>query len=508
MHHCLSVDEILRLLAYELVASEAKATAAALARCCKTFEEPVLDVLWETQDQLAPLLKCLPRDVWGEGDESIVSPLTVFIIPAFNRPASRKVFKRVPTKIDWIHSQKYARRMRELRIVDTITPDTLQLLHHYTTDDPWLPGLKTFECDQATTAFISFIPLFLSPKTTWIDLDFAEGATTVMIASVVSRLSTLCPDLESITFFGLPRDSIITQAVSEMLLACNRDILRIFEVNSPLTEEAREVVYQLPRLSELGAVIQGPTSLPTVALPNLTLIDVAYDDDLNWLQGFRGTTLEKLDSVTFRCESDRIGDFLGTFESVARTTSAKNTLSRFSFYTSSSWNPNYSALLLFNQLTTVEIEFSCEGGCSSRVDDEIIVDLAEAMPKLEVLQLGDRPCKTPTGVTVNGLVGLAHHCPHLSDLCIHFQAAGLVEAATSGVTLYPSDGPGVRRQGRALTVLEVGATPFPMGTGSTVARMLLQIFPRILDVEYASLEWMTVAEIIKDPGLLGGSVHR
>jgi len=74
MHRCLSVDEILRLLACELIASEAKATAAALARCCKTFEEPVLDALWETLDQLTPLLKCFPRDVWEEEDGSFVSP--------------------------------------------------------------------------------------------------------------------------------------------------------------------------------------------------------------------------------------------------------------------------------------------------------------------------------------------------------------------------------------------------------------------------------------------------
>lgn len=64
MHPCLRVDEIIRFLANELVELEAKRTAVALARCCKTFEEPVLDVLWEVQDQLTPLLMCLPEDTW------------------------------------------------------------------------------------------------------------------------------------------------------------------------------------------------------------------------------------------------------------------------------------------------------------------------------------------------------------------------------------------------------------------------------------------------------------
>lgn len=72
MHACLGVDEILRIIACELTASKAKATAAALACCCKSFEDPILDTLWETQDRLLPLLKSFPGEVW-DGDECIVS---------------------------------------------------------------------------------------------------------------------------------------------------------------------------------------------------------------------------------------------------------------------------------------------------------------------------------------------------------------------------------------------------------------------------------------------------
>jgi len=77
MHPCLNVDEILRLLACELVASEAKGTAVSLACCRKSFEDPVLDALWESQDRLTPLLKCLPRGVWKKN--SFVSYVMMFI---------------------------------------------------------------------------------------------------------------------------------------------------------------------------------------------------------------------------------------------------------------------------------------------------------------------------------------------------------------------------------------------------------------------------------------------
>ena len=82
MHTCLNVDEIIRLVASELVASRAEATAVALACCRKSFEDPVLDTLWETQESLLPLLRTLPRDVWVTGEE--VSVPTIFVLSLLN----------------------------------------------------------------------------------------------------------------------------------------------------------------------------------------------------------------------------------------------------------------------------------------------------------------------------------------------------------------------------------------------------------------------------------------
>jgi len=162
-----------------------------------------------------------------------------------------------------------------------ITPDILQVLQLRTANNPWLPGLREFTCYEVTAAFVPFVPLFLSPQTVEVFIVFAEDPPTAVVVSTISRLPTLCPDLKYIAFYGLPRHPVITEAVSETLLACKRDTFQLFRANSPLTEEAREVLYQLPRLFGLWAVIQGPTSLPKVALPNLTTIGVEYDGDLD-----------------------------------------------------------------------------------------------------------------------------------------------------------------------------------------------------------------------------------
>ena len=74
MHPCLCIDEILRLIARELVTSEWGATAVALACCCKSFEDPALDALWETQREMTQLLKTLPGKLWKSDGYTVHIP--------------------------------------------------------------------------------------------------------------------------------------------------------------------------------------------------------------------------------------------------------------------------------------------------------------------------------------------------------------------------------------------------------------------------------------------------
>ena len=391
--------------------------------------------------------------------------------------------------------------MRELTVdtsEDPVTPDILSALQLCASNKPLFPKMESFWCEDATEAFIPFIPLFLSHKTTLIDIEFSEGLPTETIASMIIGLSKSCPNLERIALTVLPRDPVIIEAVSELLFACNQDSLQSFVVDSPLTEEAQQVVFQLPKLSELWAVIQGHRQIPPVTLPNLLSIDVEYDDHLNWLQGFCGAILGGLEDVCFRSESEQIGDFLGEFKSVALTTSTPTTLTRFAFKTSQPWDPDYRSLLPFTQLKVLHIEFSCNNHCSSRVDDNIIIDLARAMPKLEILRLGDTPCRTIGGVTAKGLVALARGCCHLSKLRIRFQAASLVEAATNtGVPALSDDETTVRQQDCVLTDLEVGDIPILGNTVPIVALTLLWIFPRIERIDSTDGHWEKVMSTIR-----------
>ena len=95
MHACLNVDEILRFIANELVESGSWQTAVALACCCRAFEDPVLDVLWETEDCLTHLLGTFPQDIWDPGEPK-VSVLIVVLFPSLLKYLIVKVSHQAP----------------------------------------------------------------------------------------------------------------------------------------------------------------------------------------------------------------------------------------------------------------------------------------------------------------------------------------------------------------------------------------------------------------------------
>ena len=381
---------------------------------------------------------------------------------------------------------------------EPILPDVLSALQLRTLNEPLLPNLRTLKFTEAPADIIPFIPLFLSRRTTRIYIHFTTSPPAVMIASVIINLSTLCPHMQNIALQTLPNDSTITHAVSEMLLACNADTLRVLHVDSALTEEARQVVYRLPNLHALRSTIRDPaTPLLEVSLPNLAQLLIEYHHGHDWLQAFHGATLPKLAEVAVYAQCEEIGDFLEAFESVAIATSASTTLLAFEFYTSRPWNPNYYSLLSFRQLRRLIIEFSCHDGCSSRVDDDIILTLARAMPKLEILLLGKTPCQAPTNVTVQGLIALAHHCPGLSKLCVHFQTETLVVLAFTEAISPPGGGSHPPPEGCALTNLDVGEIPLLQPYLVVVVLTLLRIFPRLIVIEYVNEEWRWVAETVR-----------
>lgn len=497
MHHCLHVDEIVRLIARELVASQGQATAVALACCCKSLEDPALDVLWTAQYSLTSLLKTLSEDIWNTDDNNVSVATTVFVPHLFNC-LIQKSLNRLPTIQEWARLRKYARRIQMLEgeLIPSSLSQVFSALQFRTFGEALLPSLKTLRLWYAPAEYMSFIPTLLSARTTAITISFFEHEhREVVVAAMITALPVLCPNLQEIHLNYLPEHPAITAAVSQLLLTTNPNTLRSFGADSPLTEEAHEVVYKLADLRELSTVVDGLTSLPTIVLPNLTMIGLVYHNH-NWLQGFSGASLENLDTIILHSVSKPIDDFLEAFEDVAQTTAITATVSAFKFSTSHPWRPKYRSLFPFTQLTELIIGFSCQPDCSSTIDDDIVTDLARALPKLQGLHLGHQPCRTPAGVTVQGLSALAHYCPHLCDLSIHFRPDSLDPPGLPRVTF--ANERSVSWEDCALKILGVGKIRIPEESALMVALTLLRIFPHLEEINYEDESWEGVANAIGD----------
>ena len=386
------------------------------------------------------------------------------------------------------------RELSELGTLDPLSSEVFPVLQLYAIREPMFPNLKTLGLWSVSGKSVPFIPLFFSPRIIAINIAFIRSdSPAAMVAPMVAALPTLCPNLQEILLGSLPREPMITPAASEMLIANSRNALRTVFVNSPLTEEAYEVIFKHPDLRELSVTIERDTSFPSVVFSNLTRLIINYDNDNDWLRMFHGATFGKLEVVTFFSESEQIGDFLGAFERVALAASFQNTLTRFHFRTSCSWDPDYSSLLRFTRLADLEIGFSCDDGCSSTVDDDIITNLAQAMPKLESLRLGDPPCREiPIGVTVKGLVALASHCPDLGYLRIHFHVASL----STPPVIHGTPPHTVPRRDCGFGNLDVGEIPMPEESVWMVALTLARIFPELECIDCIDENWQKVEDAI------------
>ena len=72
MHHCLEITEILKTIFNNIGFPGSRRDLYALALVSKAFHEPALDVLWESQTSILPLIKTFPVEVWKEPGNPLI----------------------------------------------------------------------------------------------------------------------------------------------------------------------------------------------------------------------------------------------------------------------------------------------------------------------------------------------------------------------------------------------------------------------------------------------------
>jgi len=109
-------------------------------------------------------------------------------------------FRRLPTTPELARPRKYARRMRKFREFGSLAglvPEMLLVLRRSNLNEPSLPNLEIFELFSTTAEFVPFIPLFIFPGTTDIDITFTtRGLSKALVASTINTISARCPNLQ------------------------------------------------------------------------------------------------------------------------------------------------------------------------------------------------------------------------------------------------------------------------------------------------------------------------
>ncbi|EMD38983.1 hypothetical protein CERSUDRAFT_72231 [Gelatoporia subvermispora B] len=187
MHHCLQIAEILSIIIGYISKSDSlgRATLAALARTCRLFHGPALDVLWRHQDNLLNLLKCLPGDAWMiEGRqwvrENHMSPETTVVPLSLTRPLEPTDWRRLAPSVFLEFTLRQAS--------SALLPSLRRLI--------WDFDLR-YEIPIQFTRFLVHSGL----ESLYLNLE-AWDTLEIESLSVLLSLPTSCPNLQHLTLSG------------------------------------------------------------------------------------------------------------------------------------------------------------------------------------------------------------------------------------------------------------------------------------------------------------------
>ncbi|OAX39075.1 hypothetical protein K503DRAFT_113858 [Rhizopogon vinicolor AM-OR11-026] len=181
-------------------------TIAALARTCRAFKEPALDVLWKNMDGLGPLVSCLPENV----------KVTTNGMMSLRRP---------PFVEEWMIFGQYAHRIHSLTICYSWLNEISDLVVEALVSAPssvMLPNLRTLEWFDDRGSSIPLLRTLLVPTITSITIssDSSPWNPSFSKSALLSSIGSRCPSIQKLhCVYGDSYESSVT--VSEAVRGCH-----------------------------------------------------------------------------------------------------------------------------------------------------------------------------------------------------------------------------------------------------------------------------------------------
>ncbi|KAG1750451.1 uncharacterized protein EDB91DRAFT_1217140 [Suillus paluster] len=391
-------------------------TLAPLASTCRIFERPALDVLWRNLHSVAPLVRCLPSDLFGidQGHMALLNPLDAKMWDILCKYTTR------------VYSITQSGRSAVIEALGSL------MLSYPSASASLFPNLRklTWHAD-GTHCAAEFLRMAFVP--THLFLDMRISSASPIFLSVLSSLGTLSPHLRIMTmkYPSATNDSLrkaspfIAQSISQLH---HLRKLSIWDLGN----QGMERLMQLRALQTLWLDLKGDrrSHLRVPGFHDLHSLTLCIDnlnhasDFLSSLQVIRskGMTLR----FTAAHPSASASTTLSQFFAVLQETCDHDNLESFAlvgYWGQVHTKPgDFTPLHACRNLTRLLVE----NGCNISMADEELCTLVGAWPKLEVLAISRFVAINDTTMpTFRGLISLLRLCPALTSLTLVIDATNL-----------------------------------------------------------------------------------
>ncbi|KAJ7742327.1 hypothetical protein B0H16DRAFT_1025062 [Mycena metata] len=502
MHRALTVPQVLHLICLEIGSSRgselgknASRDLAVLARTCTLISKPALDVLWQFQDTIIPLLDCMPPTIWQK-DRSLRRP----IIPS-----------------DWERPRIYMHRVQFLSCTDASfppgidVPGLFEILRLSLPTQYLFPNLRGLRWIFNQIPALPLVPLVLAPGIKVIAIGTFKSIPHLII---LAALSARCPYLTTVKLLqpdSPERDQL--QAVSFFVRRLTH--IQALEVAN-LDQAGFEHLVRAPHLHTL--IVKSPSITPAFLLPNdpvqnfaslryLVLKFTPLQSVLAFIRALSRSSpilsFSPLTSLTVDVSPPPDASSLMQIYVALKINLPRATLTTLRITSHSLPNrPTFQVeppaitiatvryLFHFSNLTRVGLR----PPTGVDLTDDDVLAMTEAWPNLEHLSLRSRSNAHPLRTTLLSLFHFAQRCPQLETLEMSLDASIVPEVGN--------------RYTRVLqhSLIQWEVADSPITSALSVARFLSGLFPELFeiytkmqDVEAAGehvAQWAEVVEML------------
>ncbi|KAG1866499.1 hypothetical protein DFJ58DRAFT_769481 [Suillus subalutaceus] len=430
-----------------------RATLAALARTCRTFKEPALDILWKRLDGFEPLFLCLPESV---RTRNVQGNLTL---------------KRPPFKKEWRIVCQYAQRIHFLSIdhtaLDIIDDRVIQTLVSTPPLTLLLPNLRTLRWWDDRESFLPLLRTLLGPTITSLELGSGDWTPSFARSALLASLSARCPFIREFRCIGYYEDSQESlDVICEVV--CGLRKLSHFDTGVLNTQ----VLVHLASLSSLKSLSFETCDLNDIH-PNSTATFIHQLNDVTISTSSPSALTQYLRNVHFlSCRSVTLlfdgNDVWPPYDPldipdliVSLSESFSPDLEQIVVYFDSQLkineelnNPRFAIafdavapLLSLSRLKTLNLSWLC----TSAIDDGSLKRMAQSWPQLEEFHFGGGiRWLIPPSLTFIGLVHLVQHCRRLHTIEMTFHASSIDTNSDLFSKIIPN---------KNITSIDVGISP-------------------------------------------------